>query len=92
MSSKGYVGLCPGNAAEGDTVFIPSGSHCPYVIRRSDKVLGGLNQPNAQATNGADSGPGEAWELIGEAYVHGVMDGELDLGNGASKAQRFRLV
>lgn len=30
--------------------------------------------------------------MVGEAYVHGVMDGELDLGNKNTEATKFKLV
>jgi hypothetical protein len=90
LSSKGYIGLCPGPAAEGDTVFIPSGSHCPYVIRRSEAgVTSHSPLLSAQAAGSVDK---EVWRLLGEAYVHGVMDGELDLGNKVADARKFRLV
>lgn len=38
ISSQGYIGLCPGTAAHEDTIFIPGGSHCPYVIRRASSL------------------------------------------------------
>ncbi|KAK0669287.1 heterokaryon incompatibility protein-domain-containing protein [Cercophora samala] len=67
ISNKGYVGLCPGTADLEDTIFIPSGSHCPYIIRK-------------QAVPASASNAEERWTLLGEAYVHGIMDGELELG------------
>lgn len=90
LSSTGYVGLCPGTARAGDTLFIPSGSHCPYVIRRAEASItspGGSVLP-AQA----DLSTTEEWQLLGEAYVHGIMDGELDLGNKKPEARRFWLI
>ncbi|KAK4461220.1 heterokaryon incompatibility protein-domain-containing protein [Cladorrhinum samala] len=74
LGASGYVGLCPGTVKTGDAVFIPSGSHCPYVIRRSGDILD------------------ETWVLLGEAYVYGIMDGELDLGNKASESREFLIV
>ena len=91
LSSKGYIGLCPGNAAEGDTVIIPSGSHCPYIVRKSGANANSA-KPQAASTRVADRITGDTWELLGEAYVHGVMDGELNLGSEAVKAERIRLV
>lgn len=73
LSTSGYVGLCPGTVRAEDAIFIPSGSHCPYVIRRNDTL-------------------DETWVLLGEAYVHGIMDGELDLGNKASESREFLIV
>ncbi|KAL1839661.1 hypothetical protein VTJ49DRAFT_1271 [Mycothermus thermophilus] len=86
-SSTGYVGLCPSSASHGDIVFIPSGSHCPYVLRRVNAVPGSTVSSDAIAEK-----DNEAWELLGEAYVHGIMDGELDLGNKEAEARKFRLV
>ncbi|VBB73882.1 Putative protein of unknown function [Podospora comata] len=71
ISNKGYVGLCPGTADLEDTIFIPSGSHCPYAIRK---------QPAPASVSDAE----ERWILLGEAYVHGIMDGELELGKPTS--------
>jgi hypothetical protein len=75
LSSKGYIGLCPGQTEAGDTVFIPSGGHCPYVIRRTQAEV---------------EIKGKAGHLV--AYVHGIMDGELDLGNKDAEARTFKLV
>jgi hypothetical protein len=77
LSSKGYIGMCPVQTEAGDTVFIPSGDHCPYVIR---------------ITKAEVEIKGEAWNLLGEAYVHGIMDGELDFGNKDAEATKFKLV
>ncbi len=93
LSSKGYIGLCPGQAAKGDTVIVPSGSHCPYIVRKSGQpgANSSLANPRAPSTQVPDNITGEAWELLGEGYVHGVMDGELNLGSGAVEAERIRL-
>ena len=94
LSSKGYIGLCPGEAAEGDTVIIPSGSHCPYIVRKCGHSGGNPSpaDPQAHSTRLTDNTTRDTWELLGEAYVHGVMDGELHLGSGAVEAERIRLV
>ncbi|KAK4161240.1 heterokaryon incompatibility protein-domain-containing protein [Cladorrhinum sp. PSN259] len=76
LSSTGYVGICPGTAKAGDTIFIPSGSHCPYIIQRSGMVID-------------DS---QTWTLLGEAYVHQIMDGELDLGKKMNESCQVCLV
>lgn len=60
VSKRGYVGLCHFNTAAGDTIFLPSGAHCPYTIRPVTHADGK-----------------KTWKLLGEAYVHGIMDGEL---------------
>jgi hypothetical protein len=71
-TALGHVGLCPSSTKDGDAVFIPYGGHCPYIIRKV---------PDSSQTEGR-------WELIGEAYVHGIMDGELL--PKLSEAKKFR--
>lgn len=77
ISDKGYVGLCPLEAEAGATIFAPLGAHVPYVIRRAA---------------GAPLSEGDEWELVGEAYVHGIMDSELNLSAMDDQIQEFRLV
>ncbi|KAK4184620.1 heterokaryon incompatibility protein-domain-containing protein [Podospora australis] len=80
LTSKGYVGLCPDTASAGDTIFIPSGAHCPYVIKKRD----GRN---------ADASSAESYStLLGEAYVHGIMNGELQLDQRCNEEEKFYLV
>ncbi|KAI9736077.1 MAG: hypothetical protein M1818_006253 [Claussenomyces sp. TS43310] len=63
ISKKGYIGLAPANAQIGDMVSIIHGGNVPYVLRRKAvEIPGGENIPH--------------WELVGDAYVHGLMDGE----------------
>ena len=78
-SATGYVGICPSETRQGDVVFVPCGSPVPLVIRR---------RPSA---GGAESDE-EHWTLVGVAYVYGVMDGELKLGEKADDLRVFRLV
>jgi hypothetical protein len=54
-TEKGYLGMGPAIAEEGDYIALAQGARIPLVVR--DK--------------------GDLWELVGDAYVHGVMDGEL---------------
>jgi hypothetical protein len=50
---------------EGDTVCIFQGAVTPFIIRK----------------NRVCEGEGQTWTLVGEAYVHGLMEGE-GRGNG----------
>ncbi|KAJ8104531.1 hypothetical protein ONZ43_g7804 [Nemania bipapillata] len=64
-SQNGYVGLGPADLAVGDTVAIPYGSAVPFAFRRS--------------SGGGGDGEGEVaatYQLVGEVYVFGIMDGE----------------
>lgn len=56
-----WLGLAPENARIGDFVAILEGGKVPYILRKRE-------QASRDST--------ERWELIGDAYVDGIMDGE----------------
>ena len=58
---KGRVGLAPVDCKEGDVICVFLGSGVPYVLR-----------PNA-----AGAGKGPTFSLIGECYLHGIMNSEV---------------
>ncbi|KAK5657173.1 hypothetical protein OQA88_3230 [Cercophora sp. LCS_1] len=58
---RGYIGLGPAYSKPGDRVCLVAGVAAPYIIRMSQ---------------GGDFGP-FCGELVGEAYVHGIMNGEM---------------
>jgi len=66
LSSQGYVGLVPGDARQGDLLVLLQNCNAPYILRR---VSSSLSSPSG-------IGALEYYELVGEAYVWGVMDGE----------------
>ena len=71
VTKGGRVGV-GGMVAEGDKVVVFSGGRTPFIVRRK-----GLTQ-----TDGAER---STFELVGEAYVFGIMDRELfggDVGAG----------
>lgn len=80
VSERGYVGLCPCEAKAGATVFIPLGAHVPYVIERAAD----------EGTSGQQE-LGE-WRLLGEAFVYGIMYGELNLTSRSGQEDVVRLV
>ena len=53
-TKKGYLGLAPWGAHEGDVVCVLRGGDVPFVLREKEDGY---------------------WKLVGEAYVHGIMDG-----------------
>ncbi|KXX74904.1 Heterokaryon incompatibility protein 6, OR allele [Madurella mycetomatis] len=59
ITKKGYLGAGPLSARVGDAVYILSGGHVPFILRKE-----------------ARAGEDNAWTLIGDCYVHGVMQGE----------------
>lgn len=54
LAWKGYIGLVPTWAEEGDVLVVFEGARFPYVLRKK----------------------GKAFDVVGEAYVHGIMFGE----------------
>jgi hypothetical protein len=62
VTEKGYMGLVPYRAKENDLIVVLFGGYTPFVLRERE-VLG-------------SAGMGRRWQLIGECYVHGFMDGE----------------
>jgi hypothetical protein len=69
-------GLCPPTTKENDLIFVLYGCSVPVILREISK-------------EGDDRGP--YYQLIGEAYVHGKMDGEaMDLENG--RANELKLL
>lgn len=84
-AGRQYLGLVPDMCEIGDKVFVFSGVRLPLVLRkRSDVVQGegvGVKcvQESKHAIPGAifsSTGYCE-WELLGECYVHGMMNGEV---------------
>ncbi|KAI5922400.1 heterokaryon incompatibility protein-domain-containing protein [Camillea tinctor] len=65
LTKKGYVGLVPPLTEIGDRVCILFGGDAPYLIRPEEGCA--LNQ-SAKSLN---------CQLVGECYVHGMMDGEM---------------
>lgn len=64
-TKDGFLGLGPSDIRNGDQVYIFEGGHVPFIVRKAPNrnILG------EQAEN--------CFELVGDCYVHGIMDGEL---------------
>lgn len=71
-----YLGLGPTSIKIGDSVWIIPGVGGPFVLRPCEGVMG--------------AGMG-GFELIGETYVHGVMDGEAVVGMREEDLERVEL-
>jgi hypothetical protein len=61
VTEMGYIGFVPAGAGEGDEVCLIRGAQVPFVVR-------------SRAGEAASIGT-KACILVGEAYLHGVMDG-----------------
>jgi hypothetical protein len=78
------MGLVPWGSAVGDVVVVPWGSEVPFVIREVEYVEDGLD--------GEKETRGRRWRLVGECYVHGVMDGEVFGADFGWESEEFEIV
>ena len=72
VTEKGYMGLVPHCAKVGDTLAVILGAAIPFVLRKSGEFV---------FSNSAQSRT--VWALVGDSYVHGVMDGEIVRQDGS---------
>ena len=63
ITQSGLLGLGPVDVAKGDEVFILLGGNMPFILRKKNLPLD-VSQASSLHT------------LVGDAYVHGIMDGE----------------
>ncbi|OQV08239.1 hypothetical protein CLAIMM_12545 [Cladophialophora immunda] len=61
-TTKGYMGMGPKNLTKGDHIVILKGGSLPFVLRKAD-------------AGDVDGMP--VFTLLGEAYVHGLSEGEI---------------
>ena len=71
VTSKGFMGMVPGQARVGDIICIFSGSAVPFLLRKA--------------------GSEDAYQLVGEAYIHGIMYGE-SLAANRENAREFCII
>lgn len=69
FTKGGHMGLAPDWCRPGDAIAIMGGGAVPMVLRPVVEVVG-------------QRGDTPVFEVIGEAYVHGVMDGQAFEDNG----------
>ncbi|KAI3319426.1 putative heterokaryon incompatibility protein [Xylariaceae sp. AK1471] len=65
ITKRGYMGMVPPYSEAGDVVFIISGAQVPFLLR---------HQTDTEDVNESSGG---SWQLVGESYFHGMMDGEM---------------
>ncbi|TVY12791.1 hypothetical protein LARI1_G009399 [Lachnellula arida] len=90
VTEKGLTGLFMQGCRVGDEVCLFEGSGLPFVVRRVD---GGEEMPDGKDSAQETSSDGKnddmedgekkaSYELVGAAYVQGIMDGEAMHGSG----------
>ncbi|KAF8860222.1 hypothetical protein BDZ45DRAFT_649083 [Acephala macrosclerotiorum] len=78
-SSGDWVGLAPMAAFPGDVICILYGCSVPVLLRP---------QFTSSSISGATP---DYWSVVGECYVHGIMDGEAVDPNGMDRDENFEL-
>lgn len=74
VTNNGHMGLVPVDSESGDAVVLMPGGKVPYVLRQ-------LSSPAKEEDDEGGPSPrvpaGCAYEVLGDAYVYGVMHGEI---------------
>jgi len=73
LTQEGKMGLGPPTLSPGDRVYILRGGNMPFLLRSSEAREGGSQPP-----------PDPRYQLLGDCYIHGIMNGEA-LGGTAGK-------
>ncbi|KAI1160630.1 putative heterokaryon incompatibility protein [Nemania serpens] len=73
VTERGYMGVVPPYSKVGDAVCIISGGQAPFLLRRP-----------AGTEDLTEPGRG-VWQLVGDSYFHGMMDGEMMAGGHAEQ-------
>lgn len=83
------IGACPAHTVKGDMVAFIAGAHVPFILSKPQiaaerdelqKSRLQISQESTERTqNEAEARvKPESWKLVGKAYVHGAMHGEID--------------
>lgn len=65
ITDSGSLGLGTGAMARGDVVVVLYGSSTPVLLR-----------PEGSGSRNVDGWPAQEYRFVGDAYIHGYMDGE----------------
>lgn len=71
VTQQGYLGLGPQKMAVGDEVYVFNGSKVPFVLRGVERAAAA-----EQPSGGGNTSEFPRFRLVGDCYVHGIMDGE----------------
>ncbi|KNB16440.1 hypothetical protein FOXG_14303 [Fusarium oxysporum f. sp. lycopersici 4287] len=77
ITAKGYMAVVPPLADVGDEISVLCGLEVLFVLRTDFCHRGGS---------------GKVYNLVGEAYLHGIMDGEALCDEPVEREERFRVV
>jgi hypothetical protein len=78
------MGLVPYRSKEVDLIVVLFGGHTPFILREQESDILSFSENERR------------WQLIGECYVHGFMDGEglngLDKQGTDKRSEKFILI
>jgi hypothetical protein len=77
ITEKGYMGTGPPDIAAGDEIWVLLGSTVPFVLRSIEEGTIQGDVSSSEPPNAA----GEFHLVLGDCYVHGIMDGEAMIGS-----------
>ncbi|KAI8944090.1 HET-domain-containing protein [Xylaria longipes] len=82
FSKNGYMGLAPDGIQQGDMICVLAGGHVQFILRRAGTAS--ANSPETEVV----------CTILGEAYLHGIMDGEAvrKVDEGKEQFQSFKLI
>ncbi|KAK2596333.1 hypothetical protein N8I77_013229 [Diaporthe amygdali] len=86
VTKEGYIGLAPRDCQSGDFVAIMGGGKMPMALRKS-AVMG-----QGDRSVDMDNGAGASYKVLGDVYVHGIMDGEAFAKRGRGEEELDKLI
>jgi hypothetical protein len=87
ITKTGYIGMGPQNVNPGDVACVFNGATAPCVLR---KVKQHSSIQGQQSITGLSEI--ETWEIIGDYYVHGIMNNEVSNPEWQEKREVFWIV
>jgi hypothetical protein len=84
VTESGRCGWVPDVSIPGDVIAVFAGHDVPMVLRHCEKSLYKLI--------GNYDCECETYKVVGDFYIHGIMDGEAVEGKGAAAFNRIRLI
>ena len=68
ITGEGFMGTGPLATQPGDRITILFGGDVPFLLRKD---------PDGDMLDNTAGGSSACWKLIGDCYIHGIMDGEI---------------
>ena len=73
LTKSGYMGIGPRTTVVGDRVYVFKGGNIPFIVREDRLVTADSDE---DVSGPSDTPVGDGFRLIGDCFVHGLMDGQ----------------